>query len=265
MKKVRQLSKRLLSSNRHLYRATQWIYHETKFALSRLLLISQYKGLRVVRYSASEIESQRALGFRSQFGQDYYVYNSFFQEQRSGYFLDIGCNQPEYLNNTFCFETQMGWSGLAFDPISRYGAEWKAQRKALFMPVALGADNAIRSFVEIVNKEGWADMMSAFADKARVEDLQYGHRIYDVSVRRASDVLSETDVTRVDFASIDVEGAELEVLAGLNFELHSPRVLLIENNSGLAGDSRIRAYLKLRGYKFYARIWTTDDVFLRAA
>lgn len=263
MKKLREFAKRVLAANPPLYGAMQRAYHEVKFGISRLLLISRYRHLRVIRYTVAQLEAQRALGFRSQFGQDHFVYTTFFDGRREGYFLDIGCNQPEYLNNTYFFETRHGWRGLAFDPIAQYKADWQVQRTVTFMPVALGAENTTRRFVEIENKEGWANMMSAFADKARVEDLQFGHRAYDVTVRRASDVLREAGVARVDFATIDVEGAELEVLAGLDLTQHGPQVLLIENNAGLLGDHRIRDHLCARGYRFHARIWTTDDVFVR--
>ena len=263
MKKIREFAKKALSATPAVYRAVQWSYHEAKFMLSRWLLQGRYRGLRVIRYAEDELQAQRALGFRSQFGQDYFVYSSFFEGRRDGYFLDIGCNQPEYLNNTYYFETRQGWNGLAFDPISHYEADWFAHRKATFSPIALGAENTTLSFIEIENKEGWANMMSAFADKARVEDMKYGHRRYDVSVRRASDVLQAAGVTQVDFATIDVEGAEMDVLTGLDLVLHGPRVLLIENNIGLMGDHRIRSYLASCGYRFDSRIWTTDDVFVR--
>lgn len=264
MKKIREFAKRVLSASPTLYRAAQWTYHEFKFGLSRMLLRGRYHNLRVIRYSAAQLEAQRALGFRSQFGQDHFVFSTFFDGRRDGCFLDIGCNQPEYLNNTYYFETRQGWRGLAFDPINHYEADWQAQRTATFMPMALGAENTTRSFVEIENKEGWANMMSAFADKARIEDLQYGHRTYDVTVRRASDVLRDAGVTQIDFATIDVEGAEMDVLAGLDLKAHGPHVLLIENNCGLVGDHHIRDHLCSRGYRFHARIWTTDDVFVRA-
>ena len=101
MKKLREFIKKTLSPKPTLYSAAQWAYHEGKFVLSRLLLSRRYRGLRVIRYTPAQLEAQRVIGFRSQFGQDHFVYTNFFEGQSSGHFVDIGCNQPEYLNNTY--------------------------------------------------------------------------------------------------------------------------------------------------------------------
>lgn len=264
MNRIRDFAKRVLKGSPTLFRWAQRLYHEARFQYSKAVLRMRYAGLTVVRYSDAEIARQRGQGFQSQFGQDHFVAQTLFQGRRGGTFLDIGCNQPEYLNNTHYLEKVAGWSGLAFDAIARYEPAWKAERSATFVPVALGANNESREFVEIENREGWANMMSAFADKARPEDLRMGFKRYAVTVRRASEVLDEHRVESIDFASIDVEGAEIEVLAGLDLQRHAPRVLLIENTKGLTGDEGLRRYLKQRGYRLHARIWTCDDVYVRA-
>jgi FkbM family methyltransferase len=263
MNRARDLTKRLLSRSPSLYRAAQRLYHEARFRYSSAKLKQMHPGLRVVRYTDAELARQREAGFQSQFGQDFFVVTEFFAGRRGGVFLDIGCNQPEYLNNTNYLERREGWTGLAFDPIARYGDAWRSERTAVFVPVALGATEDKREFVEIENREGWANMMSAFADKARPEDLRMGFKRYAVTVRRASDVLDEHDVREVDFASIDVEGAEIDVLSGLDLKRHGPKVLLIENTQGLTGDEGLREQLKAQGYRFHARIWTCDDVYVK--
>jgi FkbM family methyltransferase len=52
-----------------------------------------------------------------------------------------------------------------------------------------------------------------------------------VKVRRLDTILAEhaPELDQLDIVSIDVEGWELEVLAGFSVELYRPRVLLVEN------------------------------------
>jgi hypothetical protein len=50
----------------------------------------------------------------SQAGQDLFVL-SVLDGKRNGVFVDLGCNQPILLNNTFLLERQFGWKGLAVD------------------------------------------------------------------------------------------------------------------------------------------------------
>jgi len=50
----------------------------------------------------------------------------------------------------------------------------------------------------------------------------------DVLGRELSLLLDELNITDVDFWSLDVEGFELPVLKGLDFERHRPKFILIE-------------------------------------
>lgn len=49
----------------------------------------------------------------SQAGQDLWV-NAMLEGKRNGFYLDIGCNHPVAINNTWAFE-QMGWDGILVD------------------------------------------------------------------------------------------------------------------------------------------------------
>jgi hypothetical protein len=50
----------------------------------------------------------------SQAGQDLFVL-SLLDGKRDGVFLDLGCNQPILINNTYLLESVFGWTGLAID------------------------------------------------------------------------------------------------------------------------------------------------------
>lgn len=60
----------------------------------------------------------------SQAGQDLWVM-LLFQKQYKGTFLDIGCNQPKKINNTWLLEKN-GWSGNSID-ILDYSEQWKTR------------------------------------------------------------------------------------------------------------------------------------------
>lgn len=61
-----------------------------------------------------------------------------------------------------------------------------------------------------------------------VQGLKRTYQI-DVPARTLSAVLDEAGVQReIDLLSLDIEGAELEALRGLDWERHAPRFLCIE-------------------------------------
>jgi len=62
-------------------------------------------------------------------------------------------------------------------------------------------------------------------------------------VMRVDDILEKAGVSHLDFATIDVEGAELEVLRGFDLHRWQPKVLVVEDN-----DTEVRRYLGLKGY-----------------
>jgi len=65
----------------------------------------------------------------SQIGQDGWIL-SLFPEGYKGFFLDVGCYLPDFINNTLMLERN-GWRGLAFDIVD-YSRQWQ-ERKTPFI------------------------------------------------------------------------------------------------------------------------------------
>jgi hypothetical protein len=78
-----------------------------------------------------------------------------------------------------------------------------------------------------------------------------------VGVRRLDSILAvhAPDVRRIDVVSIDVEGWELEVLAGFALERYRPRVLIVENYFDDAAHAHA---LNARGYTLWRHVGPND-------
>jgi hypothetical protein len=77
-------------------------------------------------------------------------------------------------------------------------------------------------------------------------------RVILVPTRTLNDILAEADApTPIDLLSIDVEGHEIEVLLGFDFEHWQPRLSLIEDH---VADLRTHRFLKLNGYRLVRRV-----------
>ena len=55
----------------------------------------------------------------SQAGQDLFVLSA-LDGKRNGVFLDLGCNEPIQINNTYLLESGFGWTGLSIDIDERF-------------------------------------------------------------------------------------------------------------------------------------------------
>lgn len=193
--------------------------------------------------------------YYSQAGQDYFLDTFIFGRKQGGFFLDIGGNNPVSINNTYFFEKNRGWSGLAFEPLEEQRAKWKDSRTTECLPYALGSETGEAEFCEYDDH-----YMSGFSDE--VEYRGHVKTRYKVPVRRLADILSERGITHVDFISLDVEGAEIEVLRGIDFSRVDIECFTIENDKGSVRQKRIRDFMKASGYKLKARLWL-DEVYIK--
>lgn len=73
----------------------------------------------------------------SQAKQDLFVL-SFFSENYSGVFVDVGCWMPDRINNTLLLE-ENGWYGVSFD-ITDMSNEWKIRKTPFICTNALTCD-----------------------------------------------------------------------------------------------------------------------------
>ena len=193
--------------------------------------------------------------YYSQALQDYFLDSFIFSKKEGGIFLDIGGNDPVNINNTYFFEKSRGWSGLAFEPITAQREKWKTSRNTECLPYALGR---ITGEVEFCEYD--AHFMSGFS-----EEVDYSGKVksrYKVPVRRLADILDERGIKHVDFVSLDVEGAEIDVLQGIDFSHVEIDCFTIENNKGWQKEKRLRKFMIDAGYSIKARLWI-DEVWVR--
>jgi len=188
--------------------------------------------------------------YYSQEYQDMYFDNFIFKRKQNGFFLDIGANDPIVINNTYFFEKERNWTGLAFEPNPAKCVKWKELRKTECVNVALGDKYDEQTFVEYKY-----DAMSGM--KGVVEFNGEIAKEYKVPVRRVADILKNRGIDKIDFVSLDVEGAELSVLNGFDFNSCQVNYFCVECDEK-SGGYQVRQFLVHKGYKLIARMWQDD-------
>ncbi|MDG1209776.1 MAG: FkbM family methyltransferase [Paracoccaceae bacterium] len=222
-------------------------------------LKARHPGVEIIYYSSEERKALLKQGFNSQHGQDHYLWTRHFDGREAGVFVEIGCALPFVDNNSAYIEKQ-GWTGFAIDAQDKCAPLW-TERKTPFLNAAVSDRSASRDFIRFTEKEGWEYNLGGFADVAQAEDLAaYDHEVMSMDCAPLAELLP--DLQSCDLLMIDVEGAEEEVLRGVDLEKLQPRCILIENNRVPGGDESVRSHVCGRGYRFAARIDQTDDVFV---
>lgn len=166
----------------------------------------------------------------------------------AGYFVEVGANDPFDRSQTWHLERR-GWRGVLIEPQPDFAALLRENRSSRVVNVACSTpENAGRIFtLHIAGHDG----ALASLNRNRMVPGAVPHAAIDVPVRTLDDVLSEAGApSPIDFLTVDVEGHELEVLSGLNFERWAPRLILIED---FVSNLKYHRFMLSRGYRLVRR------------
>jgi FkbM family methyltransferase len=257
---VRALFKRALSGT-PIFPLAKKVWDRLKRHADRRQFRRHYSDAEYISYSTAQLRQFAAQGFKSQIGQDYFLWSRFLAALPPGRFVDIGANRPVADNNSYFLE-QQGWSGYAFDPLRALAEEWRQQRTATFVNAAVARRAETRNFMAVSGPAGWEHQLSAFEGFVRPDDVAiHQTEVYPVRCAPLRDLVA-ADFTP-DLVLIDVEGAELVVIDGLDLPTLRPQFVLCENAHVIGGDPAIRGKIEAAGYLLVARIGANDDVFRR--
>jgi FkbM family methyltransferase len=186
----------------------------------------------------------------SQHGEDLLLWG-FFDRRRKGFYVELGAYDGVAFSNTYFLEA-LGWEGILIEP--NPGAFESCIRNRPYSRCIHGAITCQTQGPEImlslVEGNGGIDTLSYTVEStrhlSRVVAARGMLRTIRVPALRLADVLKDVEHS-IDLISIDVEGAELDVLQSLDFEKHGPRVFVIEDNS-LGQERQVNEFLTRRGY-----------------
>lgn len=158
---------------------------------------------------------------------------------RNGVFIEAGGNDGYEQSNSLFFEKYLGWTGLLIEPIPHNAELCRKHRPtAKVEQCALVPFDYPKSTIDI----NYCNLMSvvdgSFSTEAGLNRhlnagkpfLEPGEEIRKITVpaRNLSSVIDKAGLSRIDMLSLDVEGFEVQVLRGLDFDRHAPRWMVVE-------------------------------------
>lgn len=188
------------------------------------------------------------------------VLMEFFGDHQ-GVFIDVGAHDGIQFSNTYLLE-QNGWHGLCIEPNPVSFIALKKNRSAMCAEIACH-DMPDETWGELlipngfpvlgVLRRGWSPKEVARILRIPISDVN--RKVVKVLCAPLDVVITDHLGTRhqIDLVSIDTEGTELQVLAGMDVERFKPRVLVVEGNSAKAGHD-IGVYLKAFDYELAGRV-----------
>lgn len=187
----------------------------------------------------------------SQKGEDIII-DKLLNNKKSGFYIDIGANDPDHLNNTKRFYNK-GWHGINIEPnpILYYKLNKKRGRD-INLNIGISDNNKTIPFYILEQ-----DTLSTFS-KRQVEDMKKEgiavKKILMIKTHTLKYVLNKhVKTSKIDFMSIDTEGYDLIVLNTNDWEKFKPKILCIEATQFREKnkETKINNFLKVLGYKKY--------------
>ena len=177
----------------------------------------------------SQVPALRRISY-AQNGEDILL-DRFFGT-RIGTYVDIGAHHPIYDSNT-CFFYERGWRGVNIEPLPALHRLFRELRpRDLNLAVAVSDADGELPFYEVPDCSGLSTLSAEIAARHRAA----GCRVAEgrVAVRTLARLIREYSIAPPDFLSIDVEGHEGQVIAGMPLERWRPAVLVVESTRPLS-------------------------------
>ncbi len=154
--------------------------------------------------------------------------------RKGGYFVEFGAADGVRRSNTWLLEKRFGWKGILAEP----GPDWHA---------ALKANRGCAIDTRCVWHESGQRVPFTGLTASDTDDPQ-PDAACEVETVSLDDLLETHGAPPViDYLSVDTEGSEYEILAALDFDRWSFRVLTVEHNFARQRED-IHTLLRGKGY-----------------
>lgn len=160
--------------------------------------------------------------------------------QRDGWFVEAGAYDGFQQSNSYYFARMKGWRGVLIEPLPQLAAICRQKRpESLVVTCALGAPESEGLSLQL-RHAGLMTMACGIlgsdekecqraAEGLAVQGLPAEEQLVTASIKTLTSVLEMTgSPPDFDLLSLDVEGAEVEVLRGLDFKRFRPKAICVE-------------------------------------
>ena len=208
-----------------------------------------FKNLTLLPFKLFLIKLKIDTSFSSK-DQDYWVIHEIFRKKKNGYFVDLASTSGILENNTFLLEKLYGWRGICIEPNPIFF-------KKLLKNRICNKENAVvtdldNSKVEFVFNGGIGGIIGEDFDNKPsrrgnlIKELRKNNSVEKLSTLTLKTILDKYSAPKIiDYLSLDVEGAEFEVLKNFPFDEYKFLSITIERP-----PERLNKLLFENGYLF---------------
>ena len=184
-----------------------------------------------------------------------------------GFFIELGAHDGITQSNTFYYEKKYNWKGILIEPVPKlfnYCKKYRSEKNLYFCSacvsfgfnkdkVKLIYSNLMTTAVDLTSddyrKKHLADPELNFFEK---------NNYFYANARTLSSILKESKAPNIiDFFSLDVEGAEFDVLYGIDFSIYNFKYIIIETDN----FERLDKFMTNKNYKYINKYNSNDYLY----
>ena len=188
----------------------------------------------------------------------------------NGYFVELGANDGISQSNSYYFEKYREWNGILIEPIPHnylMCLKNRSKKTQVFCNACVSFDYK-EKFVEIIYSNLMSTSLGLETDLSNAEnhtlsgkqflkDHEDNFKFGAVANQLNNILLKANAPKQIDFLSLDVEGAEIEVLKGINHNEYRFKFICIESRN----RQKITNYLSIKNYLFIEQLSPHDYLF----
>lgn len=195
--------------------------------------------------------------YNGQILQDYIIINDLFNNTQMGTFVEFGACDGLFLSNTLILEKHFDWNGLLIEGLDEYYQQLQKSRKAkTYQTVLYNEDGKELEFVQKDKLE-----VSGIVDKLYNNNNNIEKKIL-IKSEKLETVFDKLNFNKtIHFMSVDVEGAEYEILKVFPFDKYKIYSLTIEHGYNKELKNDINKLMESNGYILYKELlW--DNIYI---
>eukprot|EP00090_Calanus_glacialis_P003721 TRINITY_DN12746_c0_g1_i7.p1 TRINITY_DN12746_c0_g1~~TRINITY_DN12746_c0_g1_i7.p1 ORF type:complete len:286 (+),score=67.91 TRINITY_DN12746_c0_g1_i7:32-889(+) len=209
-------------------------------------VLAKPSGRKPVLKNPEELENQKG-----QSGQVEAIMEH-FNHKKNGFFIEAGAWDGEQLSNTLYLETKLGWTGLLVEPNKGAFTVLQGKQRNTHSINSCLSTNRYAEQVEFKSD----DVFGRIVDNSLPENSKVRKGGWNKEIGRGTSItqcyplysiLLALGQTRIDFFSLDIEGAEMGVLRTIPWHKVDIEVFLIETNK--ANITEMGSFMAQAGYE----------------
>ncbi|XP_045216137.2 uncharacterized protein LOC123566259 [Mercenaria mercenaria] len=162
-----------------------------------------------------------------------------------GFYVECGAQSGEFLSNSLFFERFRSWSGILIEANPMWYKVLKNKHRKAFTINACLSTKPYPSMVKYGRRRIIGD------DVIKPDLLEYDEGPYiDVQCFPLHSILLALNQVKVDYFSLDVEGAEKPILDTIPWDKVDIKMMSIEYNKWIGGEKSLKTYMQNKHYKF---------------